>query len=434
LRYLCLVCRSPRSAGHCRLPVCIQAVAKAARRRRRRRSLIVRRGFDDAANTGAADLRFVGESLLSAAIGSLTGSTTAPVVVLVHGAADRQLDDEGRALTPDAERAFGSLLESLRLRDMRIAEWAPGAAMPRPTFAPADDGSTRPVVWVTFPVSVRSSAGAERMARHASAVQGLLESGESVLFSFDASTLPGIGETDPMAESLRALGINVRTGAAMLQRMNTPSGAVVDGQFVLRRAARDHAIGRAIDGLATRLAWPCPIEIDGTDAVTTWPILTIERSDNAWGEMEWVAFRSLTPSQRAMLADAPAPDEGTDLTGGPWNVAIAAERAAPDGRSQTQRLVVVGANGWFTDVVTRESASVDGRTVASTPGNAELFDASVAWLAHQDDTIATGPGATGTSRIPSIGAAQLTALRWAIIAGMPLLVLLLGVVLRLWRG
>ncbi len=388
----------------------------------------------DSASTGAADLRFVGESLLSAAIGSLTGSQSAPVVVLVHGAGERQLDDEGRALTPDADRAFGSLLESLRLRDIRIAEWAPGAAMPRPTFAPGGDGSTRPVVWVTFPVSVRSSAGAERMARHASAVQGLLESGENVLFSFDASTLPAIGEPDPMATPLEGLGIRVRTGAAMLQKMNTPNGAVVDGQFVLRRADDSNPIGGAINGLATRLAWPCPIEVAENPAVTTWPILSIDDSDTAWGEMEWVAFRALSPAQRAMLADAPTPDRGVDLTDGPWTVALAAERAAPSGASSTQRIVVVGANGWFTDVITRESTNVNGRTVSVTPGNAELFDASVAWLAHQDDTIAAGPGASGTSRLPAMNPGPLAALRWAIIAGMPVLVLLTGVLLRLWRG
>jgi len=388
----------------------------------------------DSASTGAADLRFIGESLLSAAIGSLTGAQSAPIVVLVHGAGERQLDDEGRALTPDAEQAFGTLLESLRLRDIRIAEWAPGTGSPRPTFASAEGEQPRPVVWVTFPVSIRSAAGAQRMGRHASAIRGLLESGANVLFSFDASTLPGIGEPDPMAEPLHEMGISVRTGAAMLRRINTPNGPQVDGQFVLRRADHANPIGRAIDGLATRLAWPCPIETTEQAGVTTWPILTIPDSDHAWGEMEWFAYRSLTPMQRAMLADAPEPDEGVDLTRGPWTVALAGERAAPGGESRTQRVVVVGANGWFTDVVTRDSSTIDGRTVSSSPGNAELFDASIAWLAHQDDTIAAGPGATQSSRLPTMDHAALTALRWAIIAGMPMLVLITGVVLRLWRG
>jgi hypothetical protein len=388
----------------------------------------------DSASTGAADLRFVGESLLSAAIGSLTGARSAPIVVLVHGAAERQLDDQGRALTPDADRAFGTLLESLRLRDLRIAEWAPGAGSPRPTFSGTPDAQARPVVWATFPVTVRSSAGAERMGRYAGAIEGLLESGANVLFSFDASTLPGIGEQDPMAAPLRPLGISVRTGAAMLRRQNTPGGPVVDGQFVLRSADHANPIGVAIDGLATRLAWPCPIEIAPAPGVTTWPILTIPRSETVWGELEWFAFRSLTPAQRAMLADAPKPDAGVDLIGGPWTVAMAAERSAPGGESRTQRLVVVGANGWFTDAVTRDSSTIDGRTITATPGNAELFDASVAWLAHQDDTIAAGPGSNESSRIPPMDIARLTALRWGIIAGMPLLALLIGVVLRLWRG
>lgn len=388
----------------------------------------------DSATTGAADLRFVGESLISAAIGSLTGAQSAPIVVLVHGASEKQLDDEGRALTPDADRAFGSLLESLHLRDVRVAEWAPATGEPRPTFGAAGAGPARPVVWVTFPVSVRSAEGAGRMERHAAAVKGLIESGEDVLVSCDASTLPGVGEPDPMVEPLKPLGINVRTGAAMLRRINTPGGAVVDGQFVLRSAERVSPIGRAIDGLATRLAWPCPVETTDTMGVSIQQILRIPASDSAWGELEWLAFRSLTPAQRSMLADAPKPDAGSDLTSGPWTIALSAERPAPGGESRTQRLVVVGANGWFTDVVTRDSVSVDGRSVAATPGNAELFDASVAWLAHQDDTIAAGPGAGGAERLPPMNGALLLTLRWAIIAGMPTLTLLIGVALRLWRG
>ena len=388
----------------------------------------------DSASTGAADLRFVGESLLSAAIGSLTGAQSAPIVVLVHGAAERQLDDRGRALTPDAEQAFGSLLESLHLRDMLVAEWAPATGSTRPTFSDSSGEQGRPIVWVTFPVTIRSAAGAQRMDRHASAIRGLIESGADVLLSFDTSTLPGVGEPDPMTEPLTALGISVRTGAAMLRKVNTPSGPVVDGQFVFRSAKTENPIGRAIDGLSTRLAWPCPIEAVETPGVTRWPILTIPASDIVWGEMEWLAYRSLTRTQRAMLADAPEPDEGVDLIGGPWTVAMAVERSAPGGESWTQRLVVVGANGWFTDIVTRNSTTIDGRSISINPGNAELFDASIAWLAHQDDTIGAGPAAFSTPRIPAISAGRLIALRWGIIAGMPMLALLTGVFLRLWRG
>ncbi len=388
----------------------------------------------NATSTGAADIRFIGESLLGAAIGSLSGVNAAPIVVLVHGAAENQLDGEGRPLTPDAQRAFGSLIESMRLRDIRIAEWAPATGTPRPTFTENNIDNPRPVVWVTFPVTIRSAAGAQRMGQHAAAIKGLLESGANVLFSFDASTLPSVGEPDPMAEPLAPLGITVQTGAAMLRRVNTPSGPVVDGQFILRSAETDHPIGRAINGLSTQLAWPCPIELTDTPGVTHEPILSIPESTTAWGEMEWIAFRSLSPAQRSMLADAPEPDEGIDLTQGPWPIAVASERPAPDEPSLIQRLIVVGANGWFTDVVTRNSATIDGRTVSATPGNAELFEASIAWLAHQDDTIAAGPGAFETARIPAISQGRLTALRWGIIAGMPLLVLLTGVLIRLGRG
>jgi len=388
----------------------------------------------DRATTGVADLRFVGESLLAASIGSLSGVRTAPIVVLVHGAEGLQLDDQGRPQTQDAQRAFGSLLESLHLRGVRVAEWAPATGRPRPTFAGEDGGGERPVVWATFPVQVRSAGSAQRMSQHAAAVEGLIASGESVLLSFDASTLPSVGETDPMADPLAALGIRVRTGASMLRRMNTPDGTIVDGQFVLRSANREHAIGRAIDGLAIRLAWPCPIETEAVSGVVTWPLLTQSGSAHVWGEMEWMAYRSLSPTQRAMVADTPTPDPGVDLVDGPWTLALAAERAASGSDARMQRLVVVGANGWFTDVVARDSTTVDGRTVLKNPGNAELFDAAVSWLAHQDDLIGSGPGAFETPRIPSMSPGRLTALRWGLIVGLPTLVLLIGGAVRLLRG
>jgi hypothetical protein len=88
---------------------------------------------------------------------------------------------------------------------------------------------------------------------------------------------------------------------------------------------------------------------------------------------------------------------------------------------------VVGSFDWFFDEWTRPATIVDERIVADNPGNAELFEAAVLWLAGQDELIARSPTARATPRIESIDPGRLSALRWSLVGGLPGLVLLLGV-------
>ena len=141
----------------------------------------------------------------------------------------------------------------------------------------------------------------------------------------------------------------------------------------------------------------------------------------------------MTVTTTRMPPAAAGPDPQRDSTVGPWIVAAAAERGAPE-TGRTQRLVVVGAHGWFFDPVTQESQVVGGRRVRLNPGNIELFDASVHWLAGLDELIAPSPEAREVSRIRPIDPGALTALRWAVVLAPPMVVLLLGAALRLLRG
>ncbi len=387
-----------------------------------------------AAAAGAtADLRFVGEELLAAAIATLADEAQ-PIVVFVHAAPQKQLDPRGRAATPDAETLLGSLLESLRMRGVSVLEWAPAAGEARPSLNALDPSGARPVVWIVIGVSVTTPEGAGAMNRLAGALAGLVDSGENVLVSIDASTLPSVGEPDPMALPLEPLGVRVRSGLRLMQRLSRPAGAVIDGAITLLRGADgDFALARALDGQAVLLNWPSPIELTPVPGVAAWPVLTLGAPD-AWAESEWLAWLSLSEPQRAALRDVPRPDPARDDADGPWTLAAAIERASPADAGRTQRLVVVGASGWFFDPFTRRAELIEGRTVLKNPGNRELFDASVSFLAHQDDRIAPGVSARATPRIADAPPALLLALRWSIILGLPALVLLLGAAWRLLRG
>jgi hypothetical protein len=114
-------------------------------------------------------------------------------------------------------------------------------------------------------------------------------------------------------------------------------------------------------------------------------------------------------------------------------VSAAVERTV-SGVDRPQRLVVIGSNSWFTDQVMGEAASVDGRIVPANPGNLELMEASIYWLAGQDDAIAQSATARAVPLIRSLDPGMLSLLRWLAIAGLPGAVLALGVAWRLARG
>ena len=80
-----------------------------------------------------------------------------------------------------------------------------------------------------------------------------------------------------------------------------------------------------------------------------------------------------------------------------WRVAVASERFEVG--KPSQRLVAVGSNSWYMDAVSRQTANVDGRMVLAYPGNSEMFEAAVWWLAGQDDLIAQSPSAQAVAII-----------------------------------
>ena len=125
-------------------------------------------------------------------------------------------------------------------------------------------------------------------------------------------------------------------------------------------------------------------------------------NESTWAEVA-VAAHSGRPleSQRSLLPEQPEYNKDRDgrwPEGRPsdraqaWLVATAIERNEV-GAAAPQRMVAVGANWWFFDKVSQPQVSIDGRTAAAHPGNTELFESSVYWLAGMDDLIAQSPSA-----------------------------------------
>lgn len=377
-----------------------------------------------ASGEAAPDVRARTEDLLAGAIASIS-TRNAPIIVLTHGTASK--------LGPDYPM-FSRLVERLRLRGVDVVEWPVAVEPEMPSMTKVNPAGERPLVFVMLPATADSQETAARMLKLSAAVKKLINDGKSLLISLNPSATQSVGAPDPLAEFLTPLGITAKTGLPLLQQFTTPTGRVVSADLTIIDPHDGHAISSSIRGLGTVLLWPIPLMLNTSGSSRVMPIISVEnQSSSIWGESEWSEFRRVPPAQRSSLVNPPAPDASRDDPRGPWTVAACVERPVSS-TSPTQRIVVVGSNGWFFDEVAAATGTVNNRPTLLAPGNAELFEASVFWLAHEDERLAAGPQAGTASLIPPLSEGRLSAIRWALIAGLPLIILILGAVWRLVRG
>ncbi|MCC6678343.1 MAG: hypothetical protein IT436_14485 [Phycisphaerales bacterium] len=385
----------------------------------------------DAAGLARADLRRRAEELLSTALAALT-SRARPIVVFMHA--------EPREFALKSP-VFAGLLERLRLRGIDVLEWPVAVQAEPPSLAAVDPERERPVVYASIAPNTSAAAsgpgdasGADRAVKLGQALEGLAQKGSAILLSVNPSLLPGYGQPDPTTAILPQFGFQADSARPLVRERITPQGRIVETDQIVRPPAGEQPILRAIAGLPTYLTWP--VCFRRVDAAPIGPVLTdlaVIPDDRAvWCESQWLRAWQTPREQLPYLRDLPVFDESRDVRGGPWVVAVAAERAGPDGR--TQRLVAVGSNTWFTDPIAAVEQLIEGRTFNPFPGNHELFESAVYWLCGQDELIAQTPAARAFPMVREISAARLGLLRWLVIAGVPVLVLLAGVVHRIVRG
>ncbi len=390
-----------------------------------------------------AQTLFVGEEAISGAIATLAAPLT-PILVFVHAEREAMLDAARRPTAVTSAR-IGRLIQRLELRRISVAEWAVAREPLRPDLASIDPQRQRPVVWFILGApsrlggAQRDSDRPARLDALARAQATLIENGEDLLIAVEPSELPAVGERDPLVASLEPLGLRIDSGRPLIELVAAPGVTGVSAYQSLREANTDHPIGAAVSGLAMMLHWASAITLDTeTEDRRLTPLLTAPAGDQRWGESQWLGLRHLhigRPFQAVVPREPPTPDERRDNLTGPWVVGAAAERFNPPSRRSpgSQRVVVVAAPSWFEDQFADAATTVDGRSVALLPGNPEFIDAALLWLAHQDELIAASPRPRDTPRISAIPPARLSAIRWALIAGLPLITLGIGAAALLLR-
>lgn len=375
------------------------------------------------------------ESALFAAIASVTRSDR-PIVVLAH------------AQWGSMARVTGLLRRRLEASGIDLVDWPAARGDPHPPIDPIDPSRSRPVVYVVFPADTWAQPqtlpdgselprGSERNRLMAQVLERLMAEGRPVLVATQPSVLSSVGDPDPYVSVLATLGVEADAGRALMSAAPTPAGP--QASPLIRQTPGPglaHPIAAAVRGLPLRLDWG--VGLGPLDLQTTAAALTIEPADDRWAETRWLAMVNTPPRRWPQIDPQPRhdPDQGDGR--GPWTVVMAVDRPHP--QAGRHRAVVAGGSTWLLDPVwarvqTLAGSGADGPEGASileSPGNIELFEAAVAWLAGQDELIAPSPTARSVALVGPLSPGLLSGLRWGLIAGLPLGLLAIGaVVIRL---
>lgn len=365
------------------------------------------------------------EEVIGGALAAMSQGSP-PIVVLVHA--------HWEPILRRASGVFDAAVERLSLRGIDVVEW-PAALEPAPADLSAllRQDPRRPVVYVAHSTDGGARApgggpdGPERIARLGRALASILDAGDPLLVSMTPSLSATFTGSDPGVAMLAAVGVSADTARPVFREEVREGKRTVQTHVVARPAPGEHPISRAIGNLPTIFFGAIPIKGERL------AVLGAIDDPRAWGESEWADYWRTPEGARAGVARLPRPDEGRDDLARPFAVVGTVERAHPGVVGRTQRVVVVGSNAWFSDPVVRAGVAVDGRAVPAYPGNIELFEASVLWLAGQDDLIARTPGTTSVAMIRPMDARQRRLLTLGLGLGLPALVLAMGLTLRLAR-
>ncbi len=382
----------------------------------------------------AADAGRRAEQLVSTAIGALA-TPIRPIVVIMHAEVGSGVVTQKGIVTRAIER--------LALRGIDVAEWPVVLQAEPPALTALNPKGDRPVIFATIPPDSSAgrprptdATGAERAAKFGAAIEKIADRGYPILLSIYPSVLPSYGDADPTVGVLTRFGLAADTARPIMRGRMTPQGSTVDTEQSLRAAGGEHPIQKAIRGLPTLFLWPVqlrPAAVQPTTAPAVTPLFEVPSQTESWAESQWLNYWRAPRADRNVALNPPQFDEGRDGRDYPMVVAYAAELPPAAGQAR-RRLLAIGTNRWFMDPITTPMMNVDGRTFPANPGNLELFEAGIYWLAGQDELIAQSPEARAVAIIGPLSESALRTIRLALILGVPAVVLIAGVIYRVAKG
>lgn len=361
------------------------------------------------------ELQFLGEEKITGNLLAMSMDTQ-PLVVFIQGSPRQPI------LGPQGQ--YQAVAERLQNLNFEVKEWnpqgrpnpmtgQPGQPMPAPE--PKDGQS---VVWIVTPIEpanpmmmqMGQMGGGQQIVDH---VRQRMERGDAVLFMSGPNPMAAMGMPDPVAEVLSGWGINVQSGSLIINEVVNNRQTAADPTIRVTSWPDKLSVTQALSGNAGVFASASPIEIEMKDGIDTYP-LAFARGPRMWAEKD---LRNQNPK----YSEEDAAKEFT--------IAVAASQ---DGK----RIAVFADPMWATDQIVNYGLLGPGTAQmvgAMFPGNAELFVNSVFWLSNMDEMIAASARSQDIRRIGDITPAQMIGIRWAILAGVPLLIFGIGIGVGLKR-
>ena len=194
-------------------------------------------------------------------------------------------------------------------------------------------------------------------------------------------------------------------------------------QFIVNNWPTSPIVGDALNGINTFFNYPIPIELTPKQGVTQTPLVELAAPvlhvQEAAADPKTGVFTPEVDSERDQVLIGAAVEKGD------------------------ARLVTLGSATWAMDEVLSLAALPDGTVGPNLadregarilyPGNSDLFVNSICWLAHEEALIAASPRTQDIRRIQPMSAGALQTTRLLLWAGMPAVILILGVCVGLMR-
>lgn len=387
------------------------------------------RGSGDASTSQINDL-FVGEEQLTGALISLQLDPP-PLVVFIRSNIGLRAVSISDAQQQRIEGVYDEVTKRLLAMDFEVAEW------PDPVNTdPPELREGQRAVWITMPYfrpDVNRSASLDNTNKDtvAAFLQERLAKGDGamVMLYANGDTAPRLrGEAPPdtMVQLLETFGIEAKLHQSAVQLKSEDEDGQnrqYTNQFIVNQWPDSPIVGDALNGINTFFTYPIPLEFTSKQGVTQTPLINVAAP---------ILHVQESVADKDTGAYAVEPDSERERV----TIGAAIEK---DGA----RLVTVGSATWAMDEIMSTAALPDGTVGTGLadrpgarilyPGNSDLFINSVCWLAHEEALIAASPRTQDIRRIQPISQATLKTYRVLLWAGMPAMILVLGVGVGLMR-
>ena len=374
---------------------------------------------------GEPELQFLGEEKITGAIVSMQLDQP-PMIVFCYTGQRPALGRRGQ---------YTQVAERLRSANFDVQQWNPTGGGRQQMMQQMRGGGGGPppeaeqgqkTVWIVLP-SQPQNARMAMMQQGNQAQQQVLQhiserltQSDSAMFMLSPSPMSRFSGPDPLSQMLTTWGIEPQLDRVIMREVQVSQQTQTTRRVEVTSWPDELPITRALAGMPALFVQSSPLKLNKPDEmdVTHWALANLS-GKRVWAEDDLSSAEAV----RNASYDAETAKQA-------YTVGVAAE-------SGDKRMIVVADPAWASDPITT-AGQIQGRimpgmaemTGAAFPGNGELFVNSVYWLAGLDELIAASPRTQDIRRIRSFSnenAYVLDVYRGALLAGMPALVLLIGI-------